>query len=675
MLKFGNKEFRSLEEQVQFLTEALRTGKLIDELGIKVLGVYPNLQTAIQAVPGPYYYGDAFEIGTTKPYQLYIYTRINGSEKMGEWIDFGPFPAPGPKGDKGDKGDAGTPGRDGERGLQGLPGPQGIQGLKGDTGATGPIGPQGSKGDKGDIGPAFNVQATIASSDLLPTPTKALKDIGAAYLIPHTTAGETHDHIWVIQGTSESNYIWVDIGPSGVQGQQGPKGNDGLGWNTLTDVNLTLGNTTVQYDTTDGIQINSTARFTAEGTNHDAMMDLNIPLIADYGLSIDKAPNTEKIQIKFDNSVINPNYIAFTNKTNSFSSRQVISQPNAGGVLSLEGGAITSKAFGSGEQPIRWEISSSGLKHTASGTLYSYYFPSKTGTLALTNDIPTDYVKESDLEPAVRGEIILDKGVELIIQPNTVYLVQCFDDSDNLQDLQTVGGGNKKGRLAYIMAGDRSSDGAVIWSRCILQTGSAIITDIVHTTANISSIKPVSNSNHLVYFKLSGDAFGNTNSVAGVSSLDGQTGALTTKTINGESIIGSGNIEITDLGVTSLNGETGALTTKTLFGTNSILGTGNIDIYKHVINFTDADGDTFFNMIVYSSKSLVVDSLTYLKTLIGDYATENVSGFIYDGASSKYYPVIKVDTETLEVFYVHTENGLASTTLSDYTITDTVTTI
>ena len=215
MLKFGNKEFRSLEEQVQFLTEALRTGKLIDELGIKVLGVYPNLQTAIQAVPGPYYYGDAFEVGPTKPYQLYIYTRKDGSEQVGEWIDFGPFPAPGPKGDKGDKGDAGTPGRDGERGPIGNPGPQGIQGLKGDTGATGPIGPQGPKGDKGDVGPSMNIQATLSSADQLPTPTMALKEIGAAYLIPHTTGSETHKHIWVIPGTTEANLQWTDLGISG----------------------------------------------------------------------------------------------------------------------------------------------------------------------------------------------------------------------------------------------------------------------------------------------------------------------------------------------------------------------------------------------------------------------------------------------------------------------------
>lgn len=135
------------------------------------------------------------------------------------------------------------------------------------------------------------------------------------------------------------------------------------------------------------------------------------------------------------------------------------------------------------------------------------------------------------------------------------------------------------------------------------------------------------------------------------------------KTLFGnQHIIGKGNIDLYEHDVE-------------ITGTNSILGTGNIDIYKHVINFTDADGDAFFNMVVYSSNSLVVDSLTDLQTLIGDAATKNVSGFVYDGASSLYYPVFKVDTEMLEVYYVHPQNGLGSVILSDYTITDTVTTI
>lgn len=307
MLKFGNKEFRSLEEQVQFLTEALRTGKLIDELGIKVLGVYPDIVTALTAVPGPYYFGDAFEIGTVKPYQLYIYTRKDGSEKIGEWIDFGPFPAPGPKGEKGDKGDKGDNGRDGERGPIGNPGPQGIQGLKGDTGATGPIGPQGPKGDTGATGPSMNIQTTLSSIDQLPTPTMELKNIGAAYLIPHTVEGqETHNHVWVIQGTSESNYMWVDIGPSGVQGLQGPAGQDGQGWNTLTGVNLTVGNTTVQYDTTNGMQINSTARFTGAERNHDATMELDLPVVGKDGIVIDKAADSEKIEVSGKNLIADP---------------------------------------------------------------------------------------------------------------------------------------------------------------------------------------------------------------------------------------------------------------------------------------------------------------------------------------------------------------------------------
>ena len=73
------------------------------------------------------------------------------------------------------------------------------------------------------------------------------------------------------------------------------------GINTLTDINLTLGDTTVQYDTTEGIQINSTARFTTQGTNHDAMMDLAIPVVGKDGITIDKAADADKIEISGKN--------------------------------------------------------------------------------------------------------------------------------------------------------------------------------------------------------------------------------------------------------------------------------------------------------------------------------------------------------------------------------------
>lgn len=581
MLKFGNKEFRSLEEQVQFLTEALRTGRLIDELGIKVLGVYPNLQTAIQAVPGPYYYGDAFEVGTTKPYQLYIYTRINGSEKMGEWIDFGPFPAPGPKGDKGDKGDAGTPGRDGERGLQGLPGPQGIQGLKGDTGATGPIGPKGPKGDKGDVGPSMNIQATLSSADQLPTPTMELKNIGAAYLIPHTTGSETHKHIWVIQGTTESNLQWTDLGISGEQGPAGAPGQDGLGWNTLTDVNLTLGDTTVQYDTTDGIQISSTARFTAQGTNHDAMMDLALPIIAGDNVTIDKSSTGEQIVIKASSGGL-ATIKAGTGEFSEIFNYDPENPNTANGIHSHAEGTKT-QANGDHSHAEGFRTYTSGLGSHAEG----YY--------TVSNNVGSHAEGQYNVSP----------------MPENLMHATGIGDYNSLRD----------GFEVY-----KSGE---VWCKGPLYVGGVDDAGADLYTLDRTKAKEVA----------------------------------TKEDVN--------NISR----VTSLNGQTGALTTKTLFGTSSILGAGNIDLYKHVINFTDADGDSFFNMVVYSSKSLVVNSLTDLKTLIGDAATENVSGFVYDGASSLYYPVFKVDTELLEVYYIHPQNGMGSVILSDYTITDTVTTI
>lgn len=61
---------------------------------------------------------------------------------------------------------------------------------------------------------------------------------------------------------------------------------------------------------------------------------------------------------------------------------------------------------------------------------------------------------------------------------------------------------------------------------------------------------------------------------------------------------------------------------KTLFGNKSIYGSGNIDLYKHDIEVTFS-GQNFgvganVHIIVYSSKNTVVDSLTDLKTLLGN---------------------------------------------------------
>lgn len=68
-------------------------------LGIKVIG-------HIDALPipeGTYEYGDAYMVGTKTPYDMYIYTRPDGTvHTEGYWFPVGKFPMPGPKGPKGD---------------------------------------------------------------------------------------------------------------------------------------------------------------------------------------------------------------------------------------------------------------------------------------------------------------------------------------------------------------------------------------------------------------------------------------------------------------------------------------------------------------------------------------------------------------------------------------------
>lgn len=337
MLKYGNKEFRNLEEQVEKNAQDIQDFKdgnqTIAEFGITVVG---TLATAAELPAQGENYGDAYLIGTQTPYDMRVWTR-DVANNTAKWVDLGTFPLQGPKGDKGDIGSTisfgnGEPLNNptasnqfyinvatgywyvsfeihsgiylwvkrftlkGEKGDRGEQGKQGVQGLTGPQGNTGPIGPQGPQGKKGDVGPAFNVQGTLASSSNLPTPTAAMQDKGYAYLIPDAQGTK---HIWVIQGPEGGPFQWVDVGTAGV-GIQGPKGTDGVGLNTLTDTDLTYGDVTVTYDTTDGIGINGTMRQTYDGTNHDSMVDMHIPIVAGNGILIDKLANSEKVEVKTD---------------------------------------------------------------------------------------------------------------------------------------------------------------------------------------------------------------------------------------------------------------------------------------------------------------------------------------------------------------------------------------
>ena len=365
MFEFEGKQFRNLEEQVEYLTAAFQSGKLIDELGIKVLGVYPTLDAAKQAIPGPYIYGEAFSIGNTKPYDLYIFTR-----DIEDFFNFGPFPAPGPAGRDGTQGTQGLKGDKGDtgpRGPQGLPGPTGAQGP---TGPAGPIGPTGPKGDKGDIGPAFKVLGTLASTANLPTPTKTLQDQGAAYIIPNSSGVK---HIWVIQGTT--TYQWVDIGESGIQGPKGDPGASGVGFNTIAELDMQNSVDMVNYEDNTGIIIGGVGRVSYEQNGELATNDFNtyntIPLRAGTNISMEPTADGTAREIKADT----PSSFVI-NATSSF--------PKKGFEVYYQGGneQAMSKFYTNG---ISYDIYSGGSIVASS----SWTFPSRnTGQLMVKEQLP-----------------------------------------------------------------------------------------------------------------------------------------------------------------------------------------------------------------------------------------------------------------------------------------------
>ena len=351
---FDGKLYLNLEKQVQKNKEdieyIINEEGALNQFGLRVVGQVetisdmPTIQAYKQSNPN-WEYGDAFMVGASKEEAtvvdvdnatLLVLTRANTVYPNDFWMNLGKFPKPGPVGPQGPQGEQGI---QGEHGLDvtsgaGLPNTQPPQGttyinattgdvyrrynniwqlignIKGATGSigpagpqgkTGPIGPQGATGPQGPRGIGVNILGTLTSTSQLPNPTTVGKD--SAYIIP----ADGVNHLWVIEGTD--NLVWTDFGTAGL-GEKGDKGDAGVGINTMTDLDLTYGNTTVNYDTVNGININGQARFTYDGgTTKDVPMDIDVPVVAGEGITIDKVNGQEKVEVKLDTAFTDGKYL------------------------------------------------------------------------------------------------------------------------------------------------------------------------------------------------------------------------------------------------------------------------------------------------------------------------------------------------------------------------------
>lgn len=236
MLTRDGKQYRNLEEQVlknkSDIEFMLEQEGVLNEFGIKVVGEGKTIADLPDASTYQGEYGDAYAIGESSPYTLYIWTRANGTHPSAYWFNIGQFPLTGPQGPKGEDGAPGAQGPTGATGPQGPQGPTGATGAQGPQGPQGPQGiqgPQGPQGAKGDAGEPFKIAGKLTSTSLLPDPSTV--DRNTAYLIPDASEPGTYD-MYVITGTDtlmwdNAGHVQSIEGPQGPQGEQGPTGATG----------------------------------------------------------------------------------------------------------------------------------------------------------------------------------------------------------------------------------------------------------------------------------------------------------------------------------------------------------------------------------------------------------------------------------------------------------------
>ena len=296
MLKFGNKEFRNLEEQVEKNKEDIQNLAA----GISaVMGFMPTVKgvyaTADQIPEGSYNTGDTFLIGSSTPYSVYIYTANN------TWQNVGQFPVAGPKGDKGEKGSQilygntdptvaiqanegdyyinttsgdwfvkgvaawsyalSLKGEKGERGERGLAGPQGP------VGPTGPQGIQGIQGVKGDLGNGIFMYFKPITQDIyqidMDYVAKGERELQSGDIL-FSVADATFGNIgWVLRAENELRMAYAGA----LQGPVGPVGEPGEPGATVTGMTNT-GHTTSGTVTTNTIEVSynngTTTQFTLD---------------------------------------------------------------------------------------------------------------------------------------------------------------------------------------------------------------------------------------------------------------------------------------------------------------------------------------------------------------------------------------------------------------------------
>lgn len=330
---------RNLQEQVlknQDDIKILKSQQGIADLGIHIID--PTPLTFPSLLPADYTgsFGDAYLVGQSAPFDLYIWTRSNDPSVSGYWFDWGPLNAPstipGPQGETGPQGPQGTRGtlwysqsgepvntdgvlsndqalntstgdvyqfvNDSWEFVGNIRGPQGLQGIQGPQGE---IGPQGIQGEIGPIGPQgqfITIIGELENTNQLPMPDTVARE--SAYLIPDSTGAL---HIWLLvgDGSAGNSIRWYDAGGfgGGTNVKVGNTNKTEVDIESLAQVgiNNTIGSGTNVVLSSDKVTINNmqSSGKNVDGTTITGVSTLDLPI----GSSNDIAVNVNNNVLTF----------------------------------------------------------------------------------------------------------------------------------------------------------------------------------------------------------------------------------------------------------------------------------------------------------------------------------------------------------------------------------------
>ena len=243
--------------------------------GFRILGNYESLQALKEAVTQPEA-GDAYSVGASVPYDIYIYDSVAGDwtnhgKLQGAKGDKGDIGPAGPAGAKGEAGPAGAKGEQGEKGADGFSptvetapaeegttvtitdregakvftvkngakgdkgergergqdGADGKDGAKGEKGDTGPAGADGAKGDKGDAGPAGADGAKGEKGEAGAKGDKGDDGQAASLRIGSVQTGPAGTQAQVTNSGTALDAVFDFVIPQGEKGEKGEQGAKG----------------------------------------------------------------------------------------------------------------------------------------------------------------------------------------------------------------------------------------------------------------------------------------------------------------------------------------------------------------------------------------------------------------------------------------------------------------